>query len=389
MASPPPQLRLRRRSPPALMEELIEEILLRLPPDEPARLVRAALVCRAWRSTVSNAAFLRRYREFHATPPLLGYLCDTLARPRLVSTSTTRVPFFSKPAPSSTSVLSWVTDCRHGRVLIDYAIEALSWFVIWDPVTGRTKHLVAPSYYASSFNAAVLCAVDGCDHLSCHDGPSRVVFVQMRFVDRQPIAQATMYSSATNAWSTTAASVAVHDSVSIGTRPNLLIGDALYFTISFTTLKYDLGRHALSMIETPGVPRDATAIRAEHGGLGFVTVSRNCIHLISSRQQAADGSANIGTADAAAGGGGGWVRHRAIKLGELLPKSHARSSQPRVVGYVEGTDTVLLSAYPKVFTLDLKSRLVRKLSTHKGSFVKAYTSFYTPGIILLYYFAEA
>jgi len=36
-----------RPAPPAaLMDELVEEILLRIPPDDPARLLRAALVCK-------------------------------------------------------------------------------------------------------------------------------------------------------------------------------------------------------------------------------------------------------------------------------------------------------------------------------------------------------
>ncbi|KAL6647172.1 hypothetical protein ACP70R_014609 [Stipagrostis hirtigluma subsp. patula] len=40
--APPP----RPPSPPALMEEIVEEVLLRFPPGDPASLVRAALVCK-------------------------------------------------------------------------------------------------------------------------------------------------------------------------------------------------------------------------------------------------------------------------------------------------------------------------------------------------------
>ncbi|KAL6622694.1 hypothetical protein ACP70R_018680 [Stipagrostis hirtigluma subsp. patula] len=53
MAPPPP---------PELMEELVEEVLLRFPPEEPASLVRAALVCRGWRCIVSDPFFRRRFR---------------------------------------------------------------------------------------------------------------------------------------------------------------------------------------------------------------------------------------------------------------------------------------------------------------------------------------
>lgn len=67
----------------ALPEELVEEIFLHVPPDEPAILVHAALVCNcnsvspgAASSSlmVTAAAPLRR---FHKTPPLLGYIHKT------------------------------------------------------------------------------------------------------------------------------------------------------------------------------------------------------------------------------------------------------------------------------------------------------------------------
>ena len=50
---------------PQLMEELVEEVLLRFPPEDQASLVRGALVCRLWCRLVCGAAFRRRFREFH------------------------------------------------------------------------------------------------------------------------------------------------------------------------------------------------------------------------------------------------------------------------------------------------------------------------------------
>ncbi|CAN6222626.1 unnamed protein product [Urochloa humidicola] len=57
--------------PPFLTEEIVEEILLRLPSTDPTSLVRAALVCRPWRCLVSSTSFRCRFREFHRTPPML------------------------------------------------------------------------------------------------------------------------------------------------------------------------------------------------------------------------------------------------------------------------------------------------------------------------------
>jgi hypothetical protein len=67
---PPPDL----DSPPALPEELAEQILLRLPPDEPSYLVRSSVVCKPWRRLVSRPNFLRALYKLHRTPPVLGFL---------------------------------------------------------------------------------------------------------------------------------------------------------------------------------------------------------------------------------------------------------------------------------------------------------------------------
>ncbi|KAL6880701.1 hypothetical protein ACP4OV_012266 [Aristida adscensionis] len=58
----------------SLPEEIVEEILLRTPPDDPARLVRAALACRRCCRLLSGPGFRRRFRERHRWPPLLGIL---------------------------------------------------------------------------------------------------------------------------------------------------------------------------------------------------------------------------------------------------------------------------------------------------------------------------
>uniref|UniRef100_A0A0E0AFD5 F-box domain-containing protein n=1 Tax=Oryza glumipatula TaxID=40148 RepID=A0A0E0AFD5_9ORYZ len=57
-----------------LTDDLVAEILLRLRPSEPACLVRASAVCKPWRRILTDQAFLRRYRDFHGAPPLLGFL---------------------------------------------------------------------------------------------------------------------------------------------------------------------------------------------------------------------------------------------------------------------------------------------------------------------------
>lgn len=75
MSLPPPTQR-GRRPPPALVDDAMREIFLRVPPDEPASLVRAAAVCKGWGAILlSDASFVRDYRVLHGpTPPMLGFL---------------------------------------------------------------------------------------------------------------------------------------------------------------------------------------------------------------------------------------------------------------------------------------------------------------------------
>ncbi|CAD6272396.1 unnamed protein product [Miscanthus lutarioriparius] len=50
---------------PELVDDLVCEILLRIPAGQPECLVRASLVCKSWRHVISDPAFRRRYRAFH------------------------------------------------------------------------------------------------------------------------------------------------------------------------------------------------------------------------------------------------------------------------------------------------------------------------------------
>jgi hypothetical protein len=77
-----------------------------------------------------------------------------------------------------------VSDCRHGRVLLnswDHSDDdGVQKFVVWDPMTGSHRPLVVgPDECIGTWDhvAAVLCDVGGCDHAACHMGPFRVVYI--------------------------------------------------------------------------------------------------------------------------------------------------------------------------------------------------------------------
>lgn len=139
-------------------------------------------------------------------------------------------------------------------------------------------------------------------------------------------------------------------------------------------VKYDLIRHELSVISSPGV-RGAVAMELDDGALGFVAVLDRCIYRWSWQADANNGI-------------GKWAEHMVMQLDTLLTKGNPNFFY-RVVGFVEGTDTIFISAYAGLFTLDLKSKKVKKIG-RKGDYYRVipYMSFYTRGTKPLCFFKQ-
>jgi hypothetical protein len=147
-----------------LPDDLVGEILLRIPPEDSACPARASLVCKAWRRVLSDPAFRCRYREHHGAPPLLGYIHvlkgDEPYSSRFVSTSALR--------PTGRDFPGWlVLDCRHGRALFATSssdAKAALDLLLWNPITDEQRCLPKPPRTllpGHKFNAAVLCAAEG------------------------------------------------------------------------------------------------------------------------------------------------------------------------------------------------------------------------------------
>ncbi|KAF8713964.1 hypothetical protein HU200_027951 [Digitaria exilis] len=226
-----------------------------------------------------------------------------------------------------------------------------------------------PPYALNAYAGAVLCAVDGCDHLDCHAGPFLVVFVGTPSGLETWVS---IYSSETGVWG---------PSVSIDTgfnqvdgKRSLLIGDALYFSLGYgvSILKYDLGRHELSEIKPLPVFGPVIFMEVEDGALGFVSELNNCIYMWV-RQADANGTRR-------------WEEHMVMELETVLPRPATQTTY-EVVGFVEGTDTIFISgSHVGVFMLDLKSRKVKKVGESGAYFfILPYMSFYTPGIKLCFF----
>ncbi|KAF8644715.1 hypothetical protein HU200_016462 [Digitaria exilis] len=165
MAPPPPML--------------MEEVLLRFPPHEPALLVRVSLVCKRWRRLVWGPSFRRRFRELHRTPPMLGFACNILDEDRMMSSFVTSTRFCSPDAGLIGGYRP--IDARHGRVLLQRFRNPGDALVLWDPIADERRELPLPPRFTSRgflWTAAVLCDADGaCSHLNCHRGPFLVVLL--------------------------------------------------------------------------------------------------------------------------------------------------------------------------------------------------------------------
>ncbi|CAL5078045.1 unnamed protein product [Urochloa decumbens] len=364
------------RRPPELMAELVEEVLLRLPPDDPSCLVHASLVCKPWRRLLSDPGFPSRYRQFHQTPPLLGFIRNTYT---IVSDSevscfvpTTAAPPFS-PLPLDEWDRGWVLDCRHGRVLLDWRDwdTGLIRLAVWAPIAGDVKVLPRLPYCIPSLccKAAVLCSMrgGGCDHLDCHGGAFRVVLLGS---DLQG-SKACVYSSEAGAWT---APASIHFQETTYTdcwfRPTLVGDDDLYFRINICGIivKYDLGKHCVSVLEDPPFRchYNSVLMVTEDVLLGAAIIEGSSLRLWS-REVKPKGAAV-------------WIQRRVIELDTLIPSadSHSFNRQP-ATRFAEGLGTIFVSIDTGLFSIDVKSWRVKKVGEPTDCYkCIPFMSFYTP-----------
>jgi hypothetical protein len=271
--------------PPELMEELVEQILLRLPPD-----VRAVFVRRLWRRIASATAFRRRFLEFHRTAPVLGVLCtreadsddsnddeDQLMTARFFPTSSFR-PACAKHRGCH------VVEARHGRVLLGrdpsgsgpWMINLIVWN--WNPVTDEQQELPSLPLHGS-WAAAMVCAASsggrsGCDHLDYHRGSFLVVAV---FAIKPKRMFTLIYASETNAWSEVASTNRRYHSLRNAPSCCVLLGNAIHFLASDTKnsgiVKYDMIKREISTMDLTSefIRPNIVLMTMEDGRLGLAT----------------------------------------------------------------------------------------------------------------------
>ncbi|KAK8458837.1 hypothetical protein SEVIR_2G021100v4 [Setaria viridis] len=357
----------------AEMDELVEEVLLRSPPDDPAHLVRAALVCKRWCRILADAGFRRRFRKLHRTPPMLGIL-HRHTHASYVTTFTATSSF----RPRNGDLLrDWCAlDSRHGRVLLaglplrdDPSENNLS---VWDPVTGEQLELPEqpqhPNRVPFGWNATVLCPDGACDHLDCGRGPFLVVVVGTDFDGGFVYA----YSSEAGAWRdpTYAAHYGGDPLNFFFFDPCAYVENALYFMFHRDMkpgiLEYNLGTHEISQDLLPHYLDRGVLTTTENGGLGFAAVDWSRLYLWS-REAGRDGYPI-------------WAQSRTIELNTMFPADCPLLSSC-MIGSVHGLHVFFVSTVDGIFSIDLKSGRMRKVCKERDieNFV-SYMSFCTPAL---------
>jgi hypothetical protein len=346
---------------PELSYDCIEEILVRLPPDEPSHLVNTAIVSRNWNLVISSPSFFRRFSQFHGRRPLLGFFYYQ-GITKFVQTSASPLPYAAQR--------DWcVIDGRHGNFLVLNASSSPPYekeLIVWDATTNWQQRLPMPPFNCPDWvwSAALLCAEMGCDHLNCPWGPFFVVFVWGH--TRDEIMFASVYSSEEGAWREP---VSVHHNgrCFLG-RPTTLVNNSIYFGCFDNTgvLEYNFGRQELSVINLPpDLGNPIMLMTAENGGLGFANVHESKLCLWS-RDLGMDAT---------------WTQQKVLDLSNLLPaRALSNSLDVNAIAIADGTDFIFIRAANELFTIDLRSSTVKKVGN--GSFacgVVPYMRFCIPG----------
>lgn len=359
-------------APPLDDDNLLSEILLRLPP-HPAALLHASLVCRRWRRLVRDPEFLRLSRAFHRTPPVLGLYQVT---PQGVSfipigKAPDRVAAarFLLPDPEDWFLLG----CRHGRVLFRSEPVWLQ-LLVWDPITGH-RHCIRLGRLGHHVEKCHATVLGDPASLGRRKGASfRVAFV----FTGNGRASACVFSSETGAWGRLVTAPA-HCADVLG-KATALVGDALYWLLNGGgILELHLGTDSLAEIEPPPAASlyegNVQLTVTEGGTLGFVGVNDYTLHMWV-RDSGSDGK---------------WVLSKIIDGLQVFQLLELLSSAPRQVAFMppvtilgvdEGGSFAFLKMTFGIFKMHLSDESLMKVSSNVQilELFRPYSSFYVAGM---------
>ncbi|CAO2038908.1 unnamed protein product [Urochloa humidicola] len=372
--------RRRRRSSPAAAppldnDDLLSDILLRLPPS-PSSLPRASLVCKRWCRLVSAPAFIRSFRARHRrNAPLLGFFTEGESTISFTSTldPPDRLPrgHFSLDLEDRFRILG----CRHGLVFIRLIRNQMDpQILVWEPITGNLSRVALPPEFGDGGSlvfqqAAVLRAPGDANAGEGHSIPFLVALIGCDRAVKQ--AFACVYSSQTGTWGNLI-STACPSKVPMY-APSTLIGGSLYWLLGpgMDILEFDLDRRLLAVLDAP--LNDCRynlfqhlVMPAEDGGLGFLCMS-GCNAQLWMRKIGSDGIA-------------GWVLRRTIQLDKLL-SLNSEDVFLGILGLAEEDNMSFLMNGIDVTMVQLVSGQVKELFQIQNiGFHHPFASVYTAGL---------
>ncbi|XP_020192570.1 uncharacterized protein [Aegilops tauschii subsp. strangulata] len=326
-------------------DDLLREILLRLPP-RPSSLPRASLVCKRWRSLVTDPQFQRRFRDHHGKRPLLGFFIDDrlscpffpmLDRPDRISGAR-----FSMPPNKDDRIV----DCRHGLVLF-VSPRPPRRLVVWDPVVREQRRLIFPPELESDqmhFNGAVLRPALG---QGCRSSYFQVALLALDRWRTHTRVSVCLYSSDTGIWSNIN-SLQLQSFIST-VEPSTLIGNSFCWLLTgryrHVILEFDLDRQSLAVTELPPQVQpghhNLRILPAGDGGLGFIHLSKFHGQLWKREPDSV------------------WVLDRAIGFEQL--RSTCNGDSLTLVGVAEESNAILVRAASRVFMVYLQSMEFKKV----------------------------
>uniref|UniRef100_A0ACD5TS33 Uncharacterized protein n=1 Tax=Avena sativa TaxID=4498 RepID=A0ACD5TS33_AVESA len=353
-------------APPLENDDLLGEILVRLPP-QPSSLPRASAVCRRWRGLLTDAKFLRRFRVHHRKPPLLGAFANSnqgiVFVPVLDPPNRIPIQGFDLGRASDRDYRD-VLDCRHGLVLLNDC--GRQQVVVCDPITGEQRRVSVPPEFQSCYiNGAVLCAAAG------NSSPFKVVLMSMYIDINRPTV--CVYTSETGIWGNLVSTEARYQLGGDTDAPATLLGNALYWLSNRDRIiEFDLDGHSLAVITGPPVTNDMRRqdhriIRAEDGALGFAVLAFPHFQMWQ-RNVNCHGVAT-------------WVPWKNFEIHTILGlSSQIQEGFECLMGYSDDTDVVFLLLGYSIYMVQLKSKQFRELHETKHiTRCVPFTSFYTPG----------
>ncbi|XP_051226471.1 F-box protein ETP1 isoform X2 [Lolium perenne] len=377
-SSPPPV-----RAHPLEDDDLLHEILLRLPP-QPTYLLRASIVSKRWRRLAKDPKFLSRYRIHHRKPPLLGHFSYEGGRFSFRSCLDPpyRIPpeRFSLP-PSSLEVRPCL-DCRHGRVFFDDYLQ--SRVIVWDPITNDRRVIAHPPQFRDSgieqiHSGAVLCAAgdQGHVHGACHSSPFKLVGLSAYHRNDVAIIFASVYSSDTGIWSDLVPTTLPWRGIRFSTK-SALVGNTLHCLLAMDTiLEFDLDTRMLAVTKTPpGAPPrhdNVQIIQSQDGGVGFAALS-------GSRYQP---YLQMWDRKVDSHGAVTWVLQKTLELQKILGlESRIDKDKSSILHYLDDVQAIFLRVQSSLYMVDLESMQSKELSKGIGnSIYRPFTSFFTEGIL--------